>query len=96
MLKEDQSVFSKAFLQLNKKTFLPDRLVLISPNGKDTQDYVFNEVLPNGAINPAFFRGVKIAGWKEIYNPAPDQMQGPRKGADQPAIGRDAMKKPRR
>jgi len=96
-LKEDRAVFSQAFLQLNKKNFLPDRLLLVSPNGKDTQDYVFSGVSANQKVDPNLFRGVKVAGWKEIYNPTPEQMQkavddarGPRveRGARQPAVGR--------
>ncbi|MDX2038671.1 MAG: outer membrane lipoprotein-sorting protein [Isosphaeraceae bacterium] len=103
LLKEDASVFSQSYLQLNKKTFLPDRLVLISPNGKDTQDYQFDAIAPNTAINPAFFKGAKIQGWKEIYNPAPEQVKGaveardPRRAAPRaPAVGRETRPAPRR
>jgi TIGR03009 family protein len=69
----DREVFSKAFIQLSKTTFLPDRLMLLSPNGKDTQDYVFSGIKANGEINPQFFQALTIKGWKLIDNPAPNQ-----------------------
>lgn len=72
MLNEDKEVFSSALLLLNKKTFLPDRLVLQSPNQKDNQDYRFSQVLPNQAIDAKYFQAnLTIKGWKLVDNPAP-------------------------
>ncbi len=70
-LKKDQEVFSQAYIQLNKLTFLPDRLLLVLPDGKDTQDYKFTQVAPNGQINPVYFQALNIKGWKVVVNPDP-------------------------
>ena len=101
----DRDVFSKAFLQLNRTTFLPDRLMLISPNGKDQQDYVFNGIHPNGKIPPHFFQELVIKGWKLIDNPAPAQaaQREPGRGAEpaaqptgRPRIGQGLGRQPLR
>ncbi len=62
----DKEVFSKAFIQLNKRSFLPDRLLLVDPNGKDTQDYKFEQVSADTPVNPVYFQALKIKGWKEV------------------------------
>jgi TIGR03009 family protein len=85
LVDQDKEVFSQALLLLSKKTFLPDRLVLVSPNGKDKQDYRFKDVVANEEINPKFFEALMIKGWKEIYNPAPEPV-----GRAQPQPGRAA------
>jgi TIGR03009 family protein len=72
LVQQDKEVFSKAYLQLSKKTFLPDRLLLVSPNEKDRQDYQFSDVLANQEIKPQFFEALAIKGWKEIVNPGPE------------------------
>lgn len=77
-LDTDKEVFSNALLQLDKKTYLPDRLLLIAPNGKDRQDYVFNGIKSNEAINPKLFQGLNIEGWKLVENPLPDNGGPPR------------------
>ncbi len=59
-------VFSSAFLQLGKKTLMPERLLLVDPNGKDTQDNRFDKITPNEAINPAFFQPLVVKGWKVV------------------------------
>ncbi len=89
----DREVFSQAFLLLNKTTFLPDRLMLLSPNGKDKQDYVFSGIKTNGQINPQFFQGLTIKGWKLVDNPAPNQaaQRAPAAGAAAPPAGRPQM-----
>jgi TIGR03009 family protein len=70
---KDRDVFSKAFLQLSKTTFLPDRMLLVDTNGKDTQDYKFSKVEPNQPINPQFFQALAVKGWKVVDNPEPAQ-----------------------
>lgn len=74
-LEQDRSVFSKAFLQLNKTTFLPDHLLLVDTNGKDTQDYKFTSVSPDKPINPVFFQALNIKGWQVVVNPGPETAQ---------------------
>lgn len=63
--------FRRGFVQLNKKTFLPDRILLVDESDKDTQDYSFHRIEPNREIAPEFFEPLVIKGWKVIENPAP-------------------------
>jgi TIGR03009 family protein len=71
LLETDREVFSRAFLQLNKTTFLPDRLLLVATNGKDLQKYTFSAIQPNQEINPIFFQPLKINGWAVRKDPVP-------------------------
>jgi TIGR03009 family protein len=56
-LRVDQEAFSKAFLKLNGKTFLPDRIFLVSPDGKSTKDFTLTEVHPNAQVMSENFVG---------------------------------------
>ena len=57
---------------LNKEKFLPDRLVLYAPNGKDTQDYKFVSIKMNSGVADANFQGViPKEGWDVVRNPSP-------------------------
>jgi TIGR03009 family protein len=69
--KKDMDVFSSAFLQLSKTTFLPDRMLLVDTNGKDTQDYRFSQVDANQPIDARYFQALAIKGWKVVENPEP-------------------------
>lgn len=90
----DQESFSKAFLQLDAKYLLPTRIVLISPNGKNTEDYKLTNHKANEPVMPQNFEGVVVKGWKVTRNPgegvAPAQTKarparpGPRMGANAP------------
>ena len=96
-LPQDRDVFSKAFLQLSKKSFLPNHMLLVDTNGKDTQDYTFREVAPNSTINPVFFQALNIKGWKVEVNPDPPRAA--QAGADpraQPAKDGPQMEVPGR
>ena len=63
-LKVDAEAFSKAFIQLDRASFLPDRILLISPDGTSTKDFtlVKGKVFPNARIPAENFRG---------FNPGP-------------------------
>ena len=58
------NLFSKMFVQLNRTTMLPDRVFLVLPNGKDTQDYVFSGLRANAPINDQFFHASLTQGWR--------------------------------
>lgn len=58
--------FSRAYLVLDRQTYLPRRFCLVSPNGKDTKDYRALEIKVNGAIDPEVFQPRSIKGWKVI------------------------------
>jgi TIGR03009 family protein len=70
---KDKEVFSSAFIQLSKTTFLPDRMLLVDKNGKDTQDYRFSAVQANQPISGQYFQALNIKGWKVVVNPGPEQ-----------------------
>ncbi len=75
--KIDQESFSKVYVLLNKEKFLPDRLVLYAPNGKDTQDYKFVSIKMNSGVADANFQGViPKEGWDVVRNPAPGAQPG--------------------
>ena len=81
----DKESFSKAFIALNKKTFLPSRLKLYPSQGeKDTQDYYFadpegnwahRKIQANQPMDDGYFQAVtKIDKWKTIINPGPEEI----------------------
>ena len=43
----DRDAFASAYLDLNKQTLLPDKLYMLSANGKDVQYYRFTKVMKN-------------------------------------------------
>lgn len=89
--KIDQETFSKVYVQLNTQRFLPDRLIIFAPNGKDTQDYKFSTIKMNSSIALNNFEGVLPKGWDVVRNPTAGQQQQPAPGATNqpvPRIGR--------
>ena len=69
-LRIDQEAFSKAFLQLNRTTYLPVRIKLISPEGNNTKDYVLSDVKRNTEVRPENFKGVVLAKpWQVLRDP---------------------------
>jgi TIGR03009 family protein len=90
LLKIDQEAFSKAFLQLSKRTYLPDRIFLFSPNGKDTKDFTLTKVRPNEPVAMANFKGVRLPKpWVTRFDPGGE-------GQNQPAPpgGQDVGNRP--
>jgi TIGR03009 family protein len=83
LIEQDRAVFSRAYLQLNKATFLPDLLMLVATNGKDTQEYTFSGIQANQVINQIFFQAPQIKDWKVRVDPAPGQPLPPQ----QPQVG---------
>jgi len=75
--KIDQETFSKVYVQLNTQRFLPDRLIIFAPNGKDTQDYKFSTIKMNSGIAANNFEGVLPKGWDVVRNPAAGQQASP-------------------
>ena len=77
----DKQSFSKAFLWLNKETFLPNQLWLYTVGDKERQEFQFvggsNTIVPNAAMDKKWFAFAKIEGWKEIRNPAVGAEPGP-------------------
>lgn len=69
----DRSSFTRAFLWLNKQTFLPNTLQLYPVGQKELQEFKFDAIQPNKPMDEGMFApATKIAGWKVIYNPGGD------------------------
>jgi len=67
----DKEAFSKAFLWLNKETFLPGKLRLYPTQGeKELEEFRFKVIQPNKPMESRFFEpDLKMADWKVIHNP---------------------------
>jgi TIGR03009 family protein len=88
-LKEDMEAFKKAQVVLDTVYLLPVRIVLIAPDNKSMKDFRVEHILPNAAVNNAWFQGRPLKEWKLIRNP---DAQGSLRGnagaaAGQPAPG---------
>ena len=61
----DRDSFNRAFVYLNKKTFLP-RLVILYPAGdKDRQEFRFTNIQLNQPVNDVYFHpSTAIPGWR--------------------------------
>ena len=85
----DKDSFSKAFLWLNKKTYLPHQLWLFPIGEKERQEFVFaggsNTIVPNSTLDPKFFLANRFEGWKVIDNPAGDAPAPKSKAAAAPS-----------
>jgi TIGR03009 family protein len=79
-LQIDRESFLKAFLKLNRTTFLPDRIYLVSPDGKSTKDFTLTAVKPNAAVAPENFKGQTLPKpWTVVRDP----VAGPNNGGAQ-------------
>jgi len=69
----DRLAFSSALIDLNKQTYLPDAIQLLSPDGWQTQTYRILAIKPNAPIDDANFKVREPVGWKVIRNPDPGE-----------------------
>jgi TIGR03009 family protein len=76
----DRDAFSLAFVRLDKRLMLPDRIYLIAPDGKSKRDYRLTNIKRNQPVMVANFRGQRIPGWKVIDNREGPVEAGPAKG----------------
>ena len=80
-LKIDLESFSKAVIRLDRKTFLPDRIFLLSPNGKDSKDFTLRDIMPNAKVAAANFVGKPIGPpWAIVKDPGDQQVAPPAAG----------------
>jgi TIGR03009 family protein len=80
-LKEDQDVFSTAWIKLDRKFLLPAQITLISPDRVKRQDFWLSKFNANAkeGINEKYFIGVKmskVSGWTTEINPLRDDPTG--------------------
>jgi outer membrane lipoprotein-sorting protein len=61
--------FRDAYLQLNKETLLPERFVIVAPDGKQTQDYALSGIRLNEPVSEVFFKPLEPKGWTVRRNP---------------------------
>ncbi len=88
-LKIDKESFSQALLQLNKKTFFPDRIVLIAPDGKSKKWFTLTNLQPNLQIPAENFQGKPIGKPWVIVRDLPEEAAPPRRvGATGPGGSR--------
>jgi TIGR03009 family protein len=93
-LKEDQEVFSTAWVYLDRSFLLPMRILLISPDKAKIQDFRLSNIRANKDVNPQYFVGVKPGKpWKVQINPGgvekdPAAAKIPRRGVDPRAAER--------
>jgi TIGR03009 family protein len=79
-IKEDQDVFSTAWVKLERKFLLPAQITLISPDKAKRQDFLLSNFRANKGVSEKYFIGVKptkISGWTVEVNPLAD---GPSSG----------------
>ncbi len=94
----DRSSFDQAFLWLNKKTFLPNKLKLFEVGGKATQEFQFTVVQPNRAVSDEYFKAAITPGWQVKRNPdeqaqgAPKPETGPAPAASRRPVQKPAMR----
>ncbi len=73
-LKMDREAFSKAFINLRRESHMPDRIFLISPDGKSTKDFRLSEVKTNKAVAASNFKGVNPGKpWQIVRDPGGDE-----------------------
>ncbi len=94
----DAANFHHVIIMLDQKTFLPSALRIVQPDGKNTQDYAFNNISKNNplaVIMSAFDAPRKPLTWTKVVIPAgggqpapaaqpPAQAQQPRAQTQQP------------
>lgn len=86
-LKVDQEAFSKAFLQLRIPSYLPDRIYLVSPDGKSSKDFKLSNVKRNtvGVEMEENFKGKPLGKpWTIVRDPVGD---GPAGAKPQQGLG---------
>ena len=77
LLPDDKEIFSVIWLSLDKKWFLPTRIVLLSPDRKTQQDFVLSDFKANKPVESRYFKGVNPGKpWKIERNPGRD-VKGP-------------------
>jgi TIGR03009 family protein len=95
-IKEDQEVFSTAWVKLDRKFLLPAQITLISPDRVKRQDFWLSKFNATEGINANYFIGVKptkVSGWSVEINPLRDEPAGaaakrPRRAGDPKAAQR--------
>jgi TIGR03009 family protein len=93
-IKEDQDVFSTAWVFLDRKFLLPRKILLVSPDRSKVQEFLLSNIRANQEVKPQYFVGVKPGKpWKVQINPGgnepePANVKRPRRGADPQAAQR--------
>jgi TIGR03009 family protein len=68
-LPADKEAFRVAQIMLDKKYLLPVRIKLDAPDKQSSKDFLFEKVVPNAEVDPIWFRGRPVKGWKVVRNP---------------------------
>jgi TIGR03009 family protein len=57
-LQQDQDTFRTAWVWLDKEFLLPNRILLLDPNGKMTKEFELSQIKANQKVDPRLFVGV--------------------------------------
>jgi hypothetical protein len=63
--------FHAVHVELDKETLLPRQVLLVDPNGKDTQTYRVTAIRLDEPVREDIFQARAVKGWKVVENPAP-------------------------
>jgi hypothetical protein len=61
--KEDQAYLKMVLLHLHKQFLLPERIMLVSPDGNRTWEYLLDRQRPDAPVDDQRFQGGVIPGW---------------------------------
>lgn len=67
--REDRENFLQAGVTLDMKEFLPKRMILHDPNGKDQKTFLFDAIVRNTSWSSDPFTPQLVNGWEVIRNP---------------------------
>jgi TIGR03009 family protein len=71
---QDAANFQHAIIILNARSFIPEALRIILPDGRNKQDYAFSDTQVNDPLSILkgdFLPPIKPFGWEKIVEPAP-------------------------
>ena len=84
-MKEDQDVFSTAWVYLDRTFLLPKRILLISPDKAKVQDFVLSNIEPISRSRSSTSSGSNRASrWKVQINPGGDEKDPANRQASAP------------
>ena len=70
-LETERRWYRSVVIQLDRTSLLPNRVMIVEANSKDTQEWVFDRIETDVKIDPQFFAHLRLKGWKEVetFNP---------------------------
>ncbi len=69
----DRRIASRALVQVSKSTWMPERVLLLAPDGISTQDYAITRVRADGPVPAQFFEPLVLTGW-QVFDARKDEV----------------------